>query len=154
MVVDKKFIFSLRGTILQVDATRVIGDQPLIRRGKCRVRIFKEHDAEMQVPRAFVLVTDLRDENPGPDINAAVREIAVQVCMAFNIEPFALVFIEHHDNRPCEGVYDFQCGRSASEKSERFDLVHMPWDGAHFGAPQWQFIPKEKVETLIGEKLP
>ncbi len=143
MIADVTFQFSLRGEIIQADHSHVIGQLPCIRAGKCRIRIFQENDAEMQAPRVFVLATDLANENPGPIITVAAAEIASQVCVTFDIDPFALVFIEHYDDRWL-----------SREDTEKFDLVHMAWNGARFGKARWQSLSKAEVEAMIGEKLP
>ena len=142
MFADVIFRFSVRDTIIQVDDRHVIGNRLTVRTGKCRIRIFKESDSEMQSPRVFVLLTELGDENLGPNITAAIREIADQVCLTFGINPFSLVLVEHYDPRV-----------SGDEHGEHFNLVHMPWDGARFGEPVWQHVEKVEVEAMIGEKL-
>jgi hypothetical protein len=143
MITDITFPFALRGDIIEADRVRVIGTRRCIRPGTCRIRIFPEHDDEMQAPRVFVLATDLGDKNSGPIISVGVGEIASQVCLTYDIDPHALLFIEHYDDRWI-----------SHEDTEKFSLVHMDWNGARFVEACWQRLEKVEVEALIGEQLP
>jgi hypothetical protein len=147
VITDEMFKFSLRGEIIEADRSRVIGKRLCIRPGECRIRIFQENDPEMESPRVFVLATDLGDENTGPAITVAVADIANQICLGFDIDPYALVFIEHHDDRAINH-------RGEHKGEEKFCLVHMLWNGARFINARWQQMEKVEVEAAIGEQLP
>jgi hypothetical protein len=102
---------------------------------QCRLRIYATHSL---APLVFV-ATEMPD-NPGTSITNAVERLIpsarnlVRQRGAPSLASAPFSWIEHYP---------------ADDQPERFAQVVFPR-----GKPEWRFISREQVETLIGEPLP
>jgi hypothetical protein len=115
---------------------------------KFRVRLY-END-----PWTVALMTDLGDANPGCSLTAAA-EYAIPAVQAYWPHRAArLIFVEHYDDRPHTRALAVRHRRPVEMlgriNGESFDLVSLETPTR----PRWKRTTKEKVEELIGGRLP
>ena len=76
----------------------------------------------------------------GASITNEAEHLATLVCKRFSINPRRLLWIEHY---PKDGAV-----------KETFDLVSFEIAGETFTDPEWERLPRETVDALVGERTP
>lgn len=94
--------------------------------GACGVSIF-----ETGADTTVVVLTEL-PSNPGMSVTNALEHIATKVRGAFlaSNAPTEIIWVERY----------LQGTQADGSAGETFDLVHLEWDGQHYGKPHWRPI--------------
>jgi len=99
---------------------------------KCGLKIIKGES------QTIVIAAEIPD-NPGTQITSVPAELLGQICIANNLVPDSVIYIEHTPNMNSKlSFYD-----------ETFFRVEFDIDGDVFSAPKWEKLEKEKVDKLI-----
>ncbi len=105
----------------------------LRRRGRYWLRLYGQPD------NAVAIVSEVRG-NLGPSVTRAVSHIALALVRCFELDPHALVFIEHW---PCDSFL-------GEGGKETFDLVTLRWRESRYGPAEWTSLNCEEVNCRVG----
>ncbi len=124
---------------------------PTPHRGRCRVRIFKPDDPELD---SYVVILTELDDNPGMSVTNAAEEIAAAVVLANALPTSRTVWIEHYEDG----------ARGTSQDRNTFDLLTFSADDpepvlragewrVELGSPSWKALDRASVEALVGQRV-
>ena len=105
--------------------------------GKCRIRVYKEQGSP-----AVIICTELPD-NQGGRIELITEGLAAEVWKRER-RPEEFTWLEHYPaNLAKEGVETFH----------KVTFVRVPRVDGRFFSPRWEAMPREAVESLIGQQV-
>jgi len=100
---------------------------------KCGLKIYSNNN------ESLIIATELYEENPGTSVTDWSTQLATEICLKNNFDPFKNQFVVHTPEIETKLTFN----------RETFYLVKLDWNGKIFENPEWKQITKEEIETTI-----